>query len=81
MLNYHVICGNFNAHEKELEKKANKFVNINLYKNVSNMAEIMKKCDLAISAAGSTLYELASLSIPSIVFSFADNQKKATEAF
>ena len=81
MLNYHVICGNFNVHEKELEQKANKFANINLYKNISNMAEIMKRCDLAISAAGSTLYELAALSIPSIVFSFADNQKKPTEAF
>ncbi|MBQ3035300.1 MAG: UDP-2,4-diacetamido-2,4,6-trideoxy-beta-L-altropyranose hydrolase [Lachnospiraceae bacterium] len=81
MLNYHVICGNFNVHEKELEQKANKFTNINLYKNVSNIAEIMKRCDLAISAAGSTLYELAALSIPSIIFSFADNQKKPTEAF
>ena len=77
MLNYHVICGNFNVHEQ----KANKFTNINLYKNVSNIAEIMKRCDLAISAAGSTLYELAALSIPSIIFSFADNQKKPTEAF
>lgn len=81
MLNYHVICGNFNVHEKVLEQKVNNFANINLYKNVSNMAEIMKRCDLAISAAGSTLYELAALSIPSIVFSFADNQKKPTEAF
>lgn len=81
MLNYHVICGNFNVHEKALEQKANRFANIHLYKNVSNMAEIMKKCDLAISAAGSTLYELAALGIPSVVFSFADNQKRPTEAF
>jgi len=80
-LNYYIICGNFNVHEKELMQKTNEFANINVYKNVSDMAEIMKKCDLAISAAGSTLYELAALSIPSIVFSFADNQKKPMKAF
>lgn len=80
-LNYHIICGNFNVHEKELIHKAKEFANVNVYKNVSDIAGIMKKCDLAISAAGSTLYELAALSIPSIVFSFADNQKKPSKAF
>lgn len=80
-LNYHVICGNFNVHEAELRQKAEKHPSIYIHKNVSNMADIMKSCDLAIAAAGSTLYELAALSIPSIVFSFADNQKQATKAF
>lgn len=80
-LNYHVICGRFNVHEKELEQKAENYANIHVYKNVKDMADIMKKCDLAVSAAGSTLYELAALSIPSIIFSFANNQKKAVLAF
>lgn len=80
-MNYHVICGNFNVYDAELRQKAEEYPNIYIHKNVSNMADIMKNCDLAISAAGSTLYELAALSIPSIVFSFADNQKQATKTF
>lgn len=49
--------------------------NINLYFN-ANMIEIMNKCDIAISASGSMLYELAVSHVPTLGLIIADNQEK-----
>lgn len=49
--------------------------NMNLYFN-ANMIEIMNKCDIAISACGSTLYELAVCQVPTLGLIIADNQEK-----
>lgn len=38
------------------------------------MASLMQRCDLAISAAGQTTYELARCGLPSIIISVANNQ-------
>jgi UDP-2,4-diacetamido-2,4,6-trideoxy-beta-L-altropyranose hydrolase len=43
--------------------------------NVSNMAELMSKADLAIGAAGATTWERCCLGVPSIIVMLADNQK------
>lgn len=40
---------------------------IHVYHNAKNMAPIMKKADLAVTAAGNTLLELAHLGIPSLI--------------
>lgn len=80
-IQFHVVSGAFNPNLdflKELEKTNS---GIHIYTNVNRMAELMQKCDVAISAYGSTIYELCALGIPTIGFSFADNQKKAAEAF
>ena len=53
--------------------------NVHILKNPAFVSEIMKTCDIAITAAGSMVYELAALGIPSIVISQADNQLKAAE--
>lgn len=42
---------------------------IRVFQNVKNISTIMKKSDLAITAAGNTLLELAFLGIPSLVIS------------
>ena len=42
---------------------------------VSNMAALLSKCDLAVSAGGTTLYELCAAGVPTIAFSMADNQR------
>ncbi len=46
-----------------------------------NIAEVMAGCDLAVSAAGTTTYELCALGVPSILISQADNQKPICEYF
>ncbi|NFA59984.1 UDP-2,4-diacetamido-2,4,6-trideoxy-beta-L-altropyranose hydrolase [Clostridium sporogenes] len=74
---FHVIIGP-SFKEENIEKlvKLKKLKdNINLYFN-ANMIEIMNKCDIAVSACGSTLYELAVCRIPTLGLIIADNQEK-----
>lgn len=57
----------------QLEYIAKKHSNINLIRN-AKMSLLMKQSDLAISACGSTLYELAAVGVPTIGIIVAENQ-------
>lgn len=70
----HVVSGRLNIHEKELLTLAQTRENVFVYTDVERMSERMLSCDVAISAAGTTLYELCACGVPTISFSFADNQ-------
>jgi len=48
---------------------------INLHLNVKSMPELMGKMDMAISASGSTVWELLYMGIPSLLIITAENQK------
>lgn len=78
---YHVVSGAFNVNHAKLQKMADEHPNVLLYRNVGNMAELMERCDIAISAGGSTMYELCAVGVPVICFSFVDNQEKIVETF
>ena len=45
-----------------------------LHVNVLDMAGLYSHMSAAVSAGGSTLYELAAMEVPTVSFSFADNQ-------
>lgn len=79
MLNYHLITGGFNPHFEEMKALEKQSDNIFVYHNVQDMAELMSRCDLAVTAGGSTVYELAAMGVPFICFSYAENQEKMTE--
>lgn len=49
--------------------------------NPKNLIEIMKNADMAITATGITLYELATFGIPSIVIPQAEHQEDIAKAF
>lgn len=74
-LRFHVIVGAYNAYREEIKKRYDGQDNIYIYENINNISEIMAKCDVAISAAGNTLYELCAVGTPTIFFSYSDNQK------
>ncbi len=66
---------------KELETIARENEAVKLYYNPGNMADIMKGCDFAVSAGGTTLYELCAIGVPTVVFSMADNQVQFVQEF
>lgn len=76
----HIVIGS--AFSKELIEKINEskkvHKNIHTYEK-ANMSELMLKCDIAISACGSTLYELCAMRVPAIGIILADNQKYVAE--
>ena len=80
-LHYHVVSGMFNQNTPFLKELEETHVNVHVYHNVTNMAELMKQCDIAITAGGSTMYELCALGLPMIAFSFVENQEKQIETF
>lgn len=53
--------------------------NIDLKQGVSEVSPLMRKAKLAISAAGGTLFELASMGVPTIFAQVADNQTRSLE--
>ncbi|MFC1891394.1 UDP-2,4-diacetamido-2,4,6-trideoxy-beta-L-altropyranose hydrolase [Thermodesulfobacteriota bacterium] len=71
-----VIVGGANPNICELRDKVNKSPHkIRLIENTTKMPELMAWADLAISAGGSTVWELCLLGTPSLIFILADNQK------
>lgn len=75
------VVGASYQHVRELElfkKTAN--MSLRCHRNVDRMSVLMERVDLAITAGGSTCYELARCGVPSIVVSIADNQLPVAEA-
>ncbi|MBQ3600881.1 MAG: UDP-2,4-diacetamido-2,4,6-trideoxy-beta-L-altropyranose hydrolase [Lachnospiraceae bacterium] len=79
MAHFLVVSGSLNQNKPHLEQLAQENDWITLYENVSNMGELMRDSYLAVSAGGTTLYELCACKVPTISFSFADNQEGFTE--
>lgn len=59
--------------------KFNKYENIEVLYDVSNMPELMSSCDVAVTSRGRTGYELAILGIPAIAM--AQNQREEKHGF
>ena len=74
----HVVVGESNPKRDEIEKICAKMPNVYFYCQVSNMAELMGKADLAIGAGGATTWERCFLGLPTMTIVIADNQLEAT---
>ena len=72
-----VVIGGMFDNKECLRNKFGKFSNIHFYENVKLMSELMSECDLAVSANGTTVYELAAAKIPTITFAMVDEQYKS----
>ncbi|MDO4285763.1 MAG: glycosyltransferase [Eubacteriales bacterium] len=80
-LEWEVVIGSLNRDRDVLRQLAEEVPQLRLRENVSDMAELMRKCDLAVTAGGTTLYELCAVGVPSVVYSMAENQIAEAEAF
>lgn len=70
-----VISGNMNKYYYELEKISKAHENVKVLSYVSEMAKYMCEADVAISACGTTIYELCACGTPMIGYGWTDNHK------
>lgn len=68
-----VVIGGSNPHAAILEEAAGS-AGVRVLKNVSNMPELMAWADVAVSAAGTTCWEMCLLGLPALVVDLAKNQ-------
>lgn len=80
-IQFYVISGKLNRNINKLLDIEKNYTNIHIFQDVVCMSEIMCKCDLAVSACGSTMYELCACGVPAVTFSFADNQIHGLHGF
>lgn len=73
-LNITVVLGSNSPWVMSIERFVSKLLNVNLVVNPANMAELMVDSDIAISAGGSTAWELCCLALPTLIVVTAENQ-------
>lgn len=76
-----IICGRFSPHLEKIRMLANKYAQVTCFTDVPDMWNRMAECDLVISAAGSTMYELCTMGIPAICCYYVENQRQIAEGF
>lgn len=80
-MTYDVVMGRFNRNREELKAMAEEYPNIRIHEHVDYMAGLMRGCTAAVSAAGTTLFELCAMQVPTVFFACADNQQYDCEFF
>lgn len=69
-----VVAGGVFPHLEELRSSIRDLPHISIRNNVTNMPELMAWADVAISAGGSTCWELSFMGLPSLLYTAAENQ-------
>jgi UDP-2,4-diacetamido-2,4,6-trideoxy-beta-L-altropyranose hydrolase len=69
-----VICGRYNTDYDYMAREHQNDEKINIIQHTDRLIDYMKEADVAISAGGSTLYELCAAGTPTITYALADNQ-------
>jgi UDP-2,4-diacetamido-2,4,6-trideoxy-beta-L-altropyranose hydrolase len=76
-----VVVGPANPHYAAIRKAVAKLpFTARVVRNASNMPQLMAWADVAISAAGSTCWELAFMGLPALVIVWANNQQCVAES-
>lgn len=79
--NVHVVVGSMFSRKEELRALQKQLPNVFLHENVTEMAELMQKCDVAVSAGGTTLFELCAVGVPTWTISISKQQLPCNRAF
>ncbi len=72
---WHVVVGSLVKDSAILDKFAEKHADVTIHRAVTDMAGLMRQCDIAVCAAGTMLTECAAIGLPAIFYQVADNQK------
>ena len=76
---FHFLVGAMNSDYDDIINTASKHNNIFIHHSVKDMKTLISSCDLAISAAGSTTYEISACGVPMLIYVLADNQIPGAE--
>lgn len=79
-IHFNIVAGALSEDIEKLRKVEASDARISVFVNVKNMHELMMNADIAVTAAGSTVYELCACKTPMIVYSCADNQTRNAKA-
>jgi UDP-2,4-diacetamido-2,4,6-trideoxy-beta-L-altropyranose hydrolase len=74
-----VVVGASNPHFQVIEAAAGDAIGISLVRNASHMPELMSWADVAVTAGGSTCWEVAFMGLPNTVLTLAENQRGIAE--
>ena len=80
-IHFTLIAGALDPDLPELKRMAETLGNVTISGPIPNLKEALQNSDLVITAAGTTLYELAATGTPGICYALADNQIPNAEAF
>ncbi|WP_024865416.1 PseG/SpsG family protein [Butyrivibrio sp. FCS014] len=80
-IDWHVVVGALCKDAEKIDDFAKANPGIHIHRSVSDMAGLMRVCDLAVCAAGTMLTECAAVGLPVIFYQVADNQKYNVEFF
>lgn len=76
---FHLVTGRYNPHLEMLKEMEKERPGVRIHHDVSDMAGLMAECDIAVTAGGTTIYELATVGVPFLCFSYAENQEALTQ--
>lgn len=77
---FDTIIGRMFDNKESLYKMYENNQHVCLHENVKSMSSLMKSCDLAISANGTTVYELSAIGLPTITFAMVSEQIRSAGA-
>lgn len=78
---FHAVVGVYHPQGDAIEAFAANYENVKVYRPCHDMAGLMADCDAAVSAAGTMLFELCAMRVPTVFFQSADNQRYDREFF
>lgn len=76
-----VAVGELNGDRNLLEERYDDNERVELYVNHGRMAELMQQADYALTAGGTTLYEVCAAGVAASCYAIADNQLEIAEDF
>ena len=79
--NIYAVCGIYNDDFDMLSNRHYAYPQVKILKFVPDIDKYMDSADVAISAGGTTLYELCAIGTPAISYTVADNQRPNVRKF
>ena len=77
----YAVIGRYNHNREQLLQEFRADPRIHLLDPQPDLVKLISNCDMAVTAGGTTVYELCAGGLPSVMLTIADNQKRAAQEF